>query len=74
MTREDIATIELIVRQQWLDGNDPQQARFESWLGVDQDQALALLAMIPNRLPVRPRLFPAFETIAPRERGEVGRD
>lgn len=58
MSRSDIAVIEKIVRQQWYDASDTEQSRFESWIDVDQDQALALLEMIPDRLPVKVDLLP----------------
>ena len=51
MSKEDLAQIETIVRQQWCDGNSP----WESWLSVDQDQALALIEMIPFRLRASPK-------------------
>jgi hypothetical protein len=53
MTREELGHIETIVRQQWCVESSP----FESWLSVDQDQALAVIEMIPNRLRVHPALL-----------------
>ena len=60
LSLQDVAVIELIIRQGWLDGNNPEEARFETWLGVDQDQALALLRLIPGRAAVYPKILPAF--------------
>ena len=54
MTLQDVAIIERIVRQSSIQTKDPDEMRFESWLGVDQDQALALLDMIPGKLPCGP--------------------
>ena len=42
LTKEDIQVIETIVRQQWCNPTEnSEQARFEGWMSVDQDQALA---------------------------------
>ena len=60
LTKEDIQVIETLVRQQWSDTTNPDHVRFDSWLGVDQDQALALIEMVPNRLPVTPVMCPIF--------------
>jgi hypothetical protein len=54
MTKEHLAEIETVVRQQWCDDNSP----WESWLNVDQDQALAVIGMIADRMPARPKLLP----------------
>ncbi|WP_366535744.1 rRNA maturation RNase YbeY [Streptococcus pneumoniae] len=58
MSREDIAVIETIVRQSWYLTTDLQQMKFGSWISVDQEQALDLLSMIPDRLPVHPKPLP----------------
>lgn len=61
LSKEDIQIIETIVRQQWCNPvKNPEHAKFEEWLGVDQDQALALIEMIPNRLPANPSALLIF--------------
>ena len=57
MTLEEVRTIETIVRQQWYSELDPEQARFGEWLGVNQDQFLELVELIPGRLPAHPKPF-----------------
>jgi hypothetical protein len=55
MTKEDIAIIERIVRQQSCGGPDhPEEVPFEEWLGVDQKQFLELIEHIPGRLSPYP--------------------
>lgn len=54
LTLQDVAVIERIVRQSSYNGNIPEEAKFGEWISVDQDQALALIEMIPNRLPCGP--------------------
>lgn len=56
-TLQDVATIERIVRQQWC---SEEESEFEEWMGLDQDQALAMISMIPNRLPCG-RVVPYFK-------------
>lgn len=51
LTRHDIAVIERIVRQSSYSEDDPEEVRFGSWLSVDQGQFLALIELIPNRVP-----------------------
>ena len=58
--KSDVAVIETIIRQGWLDSNDPSQAKFDTWLEVDQDQALALISMIPGRLSAQPKPYAAI--------------
>ncbi len=58
LTLNDIAIIETIIRQQWYSEDDSKQRAFESWLMVDQEQALALLERIPGRLPSSPKPLP----------------
>lgn len=54
LTLQDIAVIERIVRQSSYNENIPEEAKFGEWISIDQDQALALIEMIPNRLPCGP--------------------
>lgn len=53
LTLQDVAVIERIVRQSSYE-NIPEELRFGSWLSADQDQVMALIEMIPNRLPCGP--------------------
>lgn len=54
LTLEDVAVIERIVRQSSYIGNIPDEAKFGEWIGVDQDQALALIEMIPTACRAAP--------------------
>lgn len=71
MSKEDIAVIERIVRQQWYDESDPDEARLGHWLDVDQDQFLALIEWIPNRHFVTVRSFPFSAPACPTCHGEA---
>lgn len=54
MTLQDVAIIERLVRQSSYNPNVPEEAEFGDWISVDQQQALDLIEMIPNRLPCGP--------------------